>query len=61
MSDLCKLLAIDWIKTTILHSPVDLVYTGWVDKDRTHLNLSSWAEELAEWIVIEGENCGDSI
>ena len=34
---------------------VDLTYTGWLDKDRTHLDLSSWAEEFAEIIVIEGE------
>ena len=43
---------VHWIQRLIL---VDLAYTGWVDKDRTHLDLSSWAEERAEIIELLGK------
>ena len=35
-----------------LHSPVDLVYSGWVNKDTNNLDVSTRAEELAERIEL---------
>ena len=42
----------EFIHGRAMHSPLDLLYEGWLGKDKECLNVSAWVAELADRLDI---------